>query len=78
VVHTAEDRFELDIRARLPGRGAYLCPSPECLSAAVKRKGFDRSFRRSVPREAVASLEQQIREFLSLRTEDPAQASCGG
>lgn len=28
-----------------PGRGAYLCPDPACLEAALRRKAFNRSFR---------------------------------
>jgi len=36
-----------DLRGRLPGRGAYLCVSRDCIATAVKRKQFDRAFRRS-------------------------------
>jgi len=31
-----------------PGRGAYTCPSPACVTRAVDRKGFARAFRRDV------------------------------
>ena len=30
------------------GRGAWLCPEPECLDSAVRRRGFDRAFRARV------------------------------
>ncbi len=32
----------------LPGRGAYVCPSDDCLNRAIKQKAFARAFRRSV------------------------------
>ena len=32
------------------GRGAYLCPNPECFNRAVRRDAFARAFRRAVVR----------------------------
>jgi len=29
----------------LPGRGAYLCPDPDCARKAVQRRGFQRTLR---------------------------------
>ena len=34
-----------DLKARLPGRGAYLCNSRACMEAAVGRRQFSRAFR---------------------------------
>ena len=34
-----------DPRHRLPGRGAWLHPTPECLDLAVQRKAFGRALR---------------------------------
>jgi predicted RNA-binding protein YlxR (DUF448 family) len=34
-----------DPRRRLPGRGAWLHPIPECLDLAVRRKAFGRALR---------------------------------
>ena len=34
-----------DPRLRLPGRGAWLHPTPECLDLAVRRKAFGRALR---------------------------------
>jgi predicted RNA-binding protein YlxR (DUF448 family) len=34
-----------------PGRGAWLC-SPDCLHTAIRRKAFDRAWRRAVPATA--------------------------
>lgn len=35
----------VDQRLRLPGRGAWLHPTPECLDLAVRLKAFGRSLR---------------------------------
>ncbi|HSU07599.1 MAG TPA: YlxR family protein [Pseudonocardia sp.] len=34
-----------DLRRRLPGRGAWLHPVPECLSRAERRSAFPRALR---------------------------------
>jgi predicted RNA-binding protein YlxR (DUF448 family) len=46
-----------DPQARLPGRGAYLHPSPECLELALRRRAFYRALRVTGPLavEALAS-----------------------
>jgi uncharacterized protein len=38
-------RVVADPRVRLPGRGAWLHPTPECLDRAVRRKAFGRALR---------------------------------
>lgn len=38
-------RLRLDPACTEPGRGAWLHPDRTCLSAAQRRRGFDRSFR---------------------------------
>jgi predicted RNA-binding protein YlxR (DUF448 family) len=42
-----DDRVVADPTATRPGRGAYVCGS-ECLARAVRRRGLQRAFRRSV------------------------------
>lgn len=34
-----------DERGRLPGRGAWLHPRPDCLEQAVQRRAFSRALR---------------------------------
>jgi len=38
-------RVAPDPRLRMPGRGAWLHPTPECLDRAVQRKAFGRALR---------------------------------
>lgn len=53
VVRSPEGVVSLDLRGKAPGRGAYLCRSPECLRRAVKSRALERSLGEAVP-EAVA------------------------
>jgi len=47
-------RVVVDPRLRLPGRGAWLHPTPECLDLAVQRKAFGRALRVKAPLEVAA------------------------
>ena len=63
VIKTAEDEIMLDATGRKNGRGAYLCPSMECLKKAVKGKGLDRSFKMAIPKEVYETLEKEMEEL---------------
>ena len=43
-----DGRLVADTRRRLPGRGAWLHPEPECLAKAERRRAFPRALK--VPR----------------------------
>src|SRR5215212_159383 len=43
LVRTPEGEIVVDPTGKLSGRGAYLCPRPDCLRAAQKRKSLDRA-----------------------------------
>ena len=43
-VRSPEGKILADLKGRLPGRGAYLCNSRDCIAAALRRKQFDRAF----------------------------------
>ena len=63
VIKTAEDEIMLDATGRKNGRGAYLCPSVECLKKAVKGKGLERSFKMAIPKEVYETLEKEMEEL---------------
>jgi hypothetical protein len=44
-VRSPDGGILVDLRGRLPGRGAYLCNDRNCIDTAVSRKQFDRAFR---------------------------------
>ena len=60
VIKTAEDEFLLDATGRKNGRGAYVCPSRECLETAVRNKGRERSFKQAIPKEVYEALEKEM------------------
>lgn len=60
VIRTPEGEFELDATGKKNGRGAYLCPSWECLEKAVKSKGLERSFKQAIPPEVYSRLEKEM------------------
>jgi predicted RNA-binding protein YlxR (DUF448 family)/ribosomal protein L30E len=45
-VRSPEGEVLVDLKGRLPGRGAYLCNNRSCIEDALRRKQFDRAFRR--------------------------------
>lgn len=63
VIKTAEGEILLDATGRKNGRGAYLCPSMECLKTAVKSRGLERSFKMAIPKEVYETLEKEMEEL---------------
>lgn len=59
-VRSPEGEISLDFKGKLPGRGAYLCPDPECLKKAVKAKAFERAFSSQIPDEIYEQLQKQM------------------
>ena len=60
VIKTPEGTFMLDATGKKNGRGAYVCPSEECLQLARKNKGPERSFKQAIPAEVYESLEKEM------------------
>ena len=60
VIKTPEGTFMLDATGKKNGRGAYVCPSEECLQPARKNKGLERSFKQAIPAEVYESLEKEM------------------
>lgn len=60
VIKTPEGEILLDATGRKNGRGAYICPSMECMKKAVKSRGLDRSFKTAIPQEVYESLEKEM------------------
>ena len=62
VVRSPEGVVSLDFKGKLPGRGAYVCPDPACLSKARRSKALERAFSAPLPDEVWAGLEEQMKE----------------
>ena len=63
-----------DLKGKLPGRGAYTCPSRQCLELAIKKKRFAASFKTPVagldPEKLTSGVRtlvtERVRGYLSL------------
>ena len=62
VVRSPEGEVSLDFKGKKPGRGAYVCPDPECLKRARKARALERAFSAPLPPEVWDALEEQMRE----------------
>ena len=60
IVRTEEQEFLLDATGRKNGRGAYICPSSECLEKAIKNRGLERSFKQAIPKEVYDELCKEM------------------
>lgn len=64
VVRNAEGEIRLDFSGKLPGRGAYICNSEECIRRLNKFKLLHKTFSCEVQNEVYARIEE---EFLATR-----------
>ena len=60
VVRSPEGEVSLDFKGKKPGRGAYLCPQPDCLTKAKKSKALERAFGASLPADLYDALAQEM------------------
>ena len=60
VVRTPEGNVTLDFGGKMNGRGAYICPDPECLKKALRSKALDRSLEVTIPEDVYARLEKEM------------------
>ena len=60
VVRGVDGTVSLDFSGKLNGRGAYICPQPECLKKARKAKSLDRSLEVPIPEEVYDRLEKEM------------------
>ena len=65
IVRGTDGAVSLDFSGKLNGRGAYVCPDPECLKKAQKTKALDRCLETPIPQEVydrmVREMEAQAR-----------------
>lgn len=62
VVRSPEGEVSLDFKGKKPGRGAYVCPNPDCLKRARKAKALERAFSVPMPDEVYDGLDRQMEE----------------
>ena len=62
IVRSPEGDISLDTTGKKSGRGAYICPSAECLKKAVKSKRIDKILEVTVPDSVYEEAERMLRE----------------
>ena len=60
VVRRTDGIISLDFSGKLNGRGAYVCPNPECLKKAQKTRALDRSLEAEIPEEVYLRLAREM------------------
>lgn len=60
IVRSPEQEITIDFTGKKPGRGAYICAHPECLTKAKKSKSLDRALEVNIGSEVWDSLEQAL------------------
>lgn len=62
VVKSKEGNIAIDMGTRLPGRGAYICQSVQCLTKAKKTRSIERAFSCAISDEVYQELARSISE----------------
>ena len=60
VVRQPDGNVSLDFGGKMNGRGAYICPNPECLKKVRKSKALDRSLEVSISDEVYERLAREM------------------
>jgi len=60
VVRGTDGTVSLDFGGKMNGRGAYICPDPDCLKKAQRSKTLERSLEVEIPAEVYERLTREI------------------
>ena len=62
VVRCTDGSVNLDFGGKMNGRGAYVCPDPECLKKALRSKALDRSLEVTIPEDVIIRLQKEMED----------------
>lgn len=60
IVQAPDGQLVPDVKAKLPGRGVYLCSRLSCLQKAVRKDLLSHAFRNKVQASEIAGLEEKV------------------
>ena len=60
VVRSAEGEVSIDNIGKKPGRGAYVCPTSECITKAVKEKRLEKALDVAIGTEIYEKLLEEL------------------
>ena len=56
----SECKISVDLTGKKPGRGAYICNSPDCLAKAKKARRLEKTFSCKIPDEVYEKLTKEL------------------
>ena len=60
IVRGTDGNVSVDFGGKLHGRGAYICPDPECLKKVQRSKALERSLETAIPEEVYQRLCKEL------------------
>lgn len=60
IVRSPEGEISLDLTGKKNGRGAYVCPNPECITKAVKEERLERALEKAVSQDVYQQLLEDL------------------
>ena len=60
VVRGTDGSVSLDFCGKLNGRGAYVCPDPECLKKAQRSRALERCLETPIPQEVYDRMVKEM------------------
>ena len=62
IVRGTDGNVSLDFGGKMNGRGAYICPNPDCLAKAIRSKALDRSLEVTIPETVYDRLRKEMED----------------
>ena len=62
IVRSAEGEISVDVTGKKSGRGAYICPSRDCLAKAQTARRLERAFSCALPPEIYERLAAEVEQ----------------
>lgn len=63
IIKTQDNEITIDTTGKKNGRGAYICRDINCLTAAAKSKGLERSFKMAIDKSVYEELEKEMKDL---------------
>ena len=60
IVRTPDGEILVDSTGKKSGRGAYICPNPDCLDKAVKGMRLSKALKTEVPEEVIRAVRERL------------------
>ncbi len=60
IARAPNNQVKIDLEQRLPGRGAYICPTYECAMLARQTHGLERSLRQRIDADFYQQLFKEV------------------